>query len=99
METIPKEREADKRAKFKARRDWALALVLSIERLLLYLLGDPEDPVAVWKKLLDQFQKWTWANNLQLRRRLYSLKEAERGRSCSRAHPEILKSLLFSVIL
>ena len=77
-ETIPEEREADKRAKFVARRDRALALiVLSVEPSLLYLLGDPEDPVVVWKKLSDQFQKKTWANKLGLRRRLYSLKLKE----------------------
>lgn len=48
-ETAPPEREA---AKFVTRRDCALALiVLSVEPSLLYLLGDPEDPVTVWKKL------------------------------------------------
>ena len=46
-----------------ARRDRALAMmVLSVDPTLLYLLGDPEDPVTVWKKLSDQFQKKTWAN-------------------------------------
>ena len=62
-EAIPDEGDADARAKFVARRDRALALiVLSVEPSLLYLLGDPEDPVVVWKKLSDQFQKKTWAN-------------------------------------
>ena len=62
-------------AKFAARRDSALAhVVLSVDPSLLYLLGDPDDPVAVWKKLSDQFQKKSWANKLQLRRRLYSLR-------------------------
>ena len=74
-EVIPAVAEADQRAKFIARRDRALALiVLSVEPSLLYLLGDPEDPVLVWKKLSDQFQKKTWANKLELRRRLYSLR-------------------------
>ena len=36
--------------------------MLSVEPSLLYLIGDPEDPVVVWKKLTDQFQKKTWAN-------------------------------------
>ena len=77
-EAIPDEGDADARAKFVARRDRALALiVLSVEPSLLYLLGDPEDPVVVWKKLSDQFQKKTWANKLELRRRLYSLKLRE----------------------
>ena len=36
--------------------------------------GDPEDLVAVWKKLSDQFQKKAWANKLSLRRRLNNLR-------------------------
>ena len=43
---------------------------------ILYLIGDPEDPGVVWKKLTDQFQMM-WANKLALRRRLYSLKLKE----------------------
>ena len=67
--------EEDRRAKFMTKRDRALAIiVLSVEPSLLYLLGNPEDPVAVWKKLADQFQKKTWANKLELRRKLYSLR-------------------------
>ena len=77
-ETIPDEGQAERRAKFETRRDPALALiVLSVEPSLLYLLGEPEDPVTVWKKLSDQFQKKTWENKLGLRRRLYSLKLKE----------------------
>ena len=77
-ETIPDGGNADRRAKFEARRDRALALiVVSIEPSLLYLLGEPDDPVAVWKKLSDQFQKKTWVNKVGLRRRLYSLKLKE----------------------
>lgn len=77
-ERAPPEREADKHAKFVGRQNRALALiVLSVEPTLLYLLGDPEDPVAVWKKLSDQFQKKSWANKLQLRRRLYTLRLKE----------------------
>lgn len=45
---------------------------------MLYLIGDPEDPIVVWQKLANQFQKKTWANKLELRRKLYSLHEAER---------------------
>ena len=71
--------EADKYAKFSARRDRALAIiVLSVEPSLLYLIGDPEDPITVWKKLADQFQKKTWANKLELRRKLYSLRLKDR---------------------
>ena len=62
-------------AKFAARRDRALAaVVLSIEPSLLYLIGNPQDPTKVWKKLQDQFQKSTWANKLLLRHKLYGLK-------------------------
>ena len=77
-EEVPGAEEVERVAKFNARRDRTLALiVLSVDPSLLYLLGDLEDPVAVWKKLLDQFQKKTWANKLQLRRRLYSLRLRE----------------------
>ena len=74
-ETLPGTVEGgDRRSKFLARRDRALAtIVLTVEPSLLYLLGEPEDPSAVWQKLQDQFQKKTWANKLALRRRLHSL--------------------------
>ena len=74
-QTAPADTEAEKFAKFVSRRDKALSIiVLSVDPSLLYLLGDPEDPVAVWKKLSDQFQKKTWANKLSLRRRLNNLR-------------------------
>jgi len=70
----PEETQADKYAKFVARRDHALAIiVLAVDPSLLYLLGDPNDPVTVWKKLENQFQKKTWCNKLELHRKLYSL--------------------------
>ena len=64
------------KAKFAARKDRALAtIVLSVNPSLLYIIGDnPEDPIAVWEKLAGQFQKKTWANKLELRRKLYSLR-------------------------
>ena len=66
----PKERE-----RYAARRDKALAtVVLSVDPCLLYLIGDPVDPVAVWKKLEEQFQKKSWINRLNLRRKLHSLR-------------------------
>ena len=72
-ETAPAEGE-DGRSKFLTRRDRALAtIVLAVDPSLLYLIGDPEDPVVVWQKLQNQFQKKTWANKLALRRRLHSL--------------------------
>ena len=45
----------------------------------LYLVGEPTDPIVVWKMLAAQFQKKTWANRLHLRRKLYSLKLKEGG--------------------
>jgi hypothetical protein len=83
-ETIPDEGQAERHAKFETRRDRALALiVLSVEPSLLYLLGEPEDPVTIWKKLSDQFQKGkqAWCEEEAL------FPEAKRGRFCSRAHP------------
>ena len=50
-EECPDRAEADKHAKFMARKDRALAtIVLAVEPSLLYLLGDPEDPVekVIW---------------------------------------------------
>ena len=61
--------------KFLARKDKALAtIVLTVQPSLLYLIGDPEDPSEVWQKLESQYQKRTWANKLQLRRKLISLR-------------------------
>ena len=73
-QTAPSGEDADRLTKFTARRDWALTtIVLAVEPSLLYLIGNPENPVVVWKKLQDQFQKKTWANKLALRRKLHSL--------------------------
>ena len=56
-EKIPTEGDKDI-LKFLSRRDRALAtIVLSVDPSLLYLIGDPDDPVVVWNKLADQFQK------------------------------------------
>ena len=65
---------ADSQLKFVSRRDHALATIVSaVEPSLLYLLGNPEDPIVVWKKLRDQFQKKTWENRLALRHKLHTL--------------------------
>ena len=74
-ESPPPTTQTEKYQKYVARKDRALAIiVLSVDPLLLYLIGDPEDPIAVWKKLEDQFQKKTWATKLELRRKLHSLR-------------------------
>ena len=83
-------------AKFMSRRDRALAIVvLSVEPSLLYLIGEPADPGQVWKKLSDQFMKKTWANKLELRRKLYSLrlKEGESVQGHIRKMTEIFTAL------
>lgn len=79
-ETEPTE-GADQQARFTARRDKALAtIVLAVEPSLLYLIGaDPTDPAKVWKALADQFQRKTWANKLELKRKLFSMRLGERG--------------------
>ena len=66
--------DAGRHAKYMQRKDKALAIiVLSVDPSLLYLLGEPTDPVTVWNQLSNQFQKKTWANKLRLRRQSYSL--------------------------
>jgi len=72
---------AEQQAKFLSRKDKALAIiVLAVEPSLLYLIGaDPTDPVVVWKALADQFQHKTWANKLELKRKLFSMRLAEGG--------------------
>ena len=79
-EDAPHEGEAEAHRKFMARRDRALAIiVLAVDPSLLYLLGDPENPQTVWRKLEEQFQRKTWSNKLQLRRKLFSLKLKDGG--------------------
>ena len=96
-DTDPGEAEAAEQRKFLTRRDRALAVIVSsVEPSLLYLIGsNPENPVEVWKKLQDHFQKKTWANKLQLRRKLYSLrlKEGEPVQEHIRKMTEIFKEL------
>ena len=59
------------------------------------MIGDPENPVAVWDKLANQFQKKAWANKLKLRRKLYSLrlKEGESVQSHVKVIIEIFEAL------
>ena len=55
---------ADALVKFNKRRNRALStIVLSVKDSLLFLLGEPEDPTDVWKKLSNQFQKKSWSTN------------------------------------
>jgi hypothetical protein len=73
---------ADRRAAYATRKDKALVLaiiVLAVEPKLLYLVRDPVDPEVVWKKLGDQFQRKSWANKLELKRKLFSMKLTNDG--------------------
>ena len=57
---VPAHENADDLGKSIARRDHALAIiVLAVDPLLLYLLGEPGDPKVVWKQLQEQFQPKT----------------------------------------
>ena len=67
--------DADALTKFNKRKDKALSIiVLGVESKLLYLLGDPNDPVQVWKSLQDIFQKKSWSNKFRLKKQLYSMR-------------------------
>lgn len=77
-EVAPRETDAAAYSKFVGRRDKALAIVvLSVDPTLLYLIGEPTDPKDVWTKLVDQFQRKTWANKLEMRRKLHSMRMKE----------------------
>ena len=72
----PQQETPDAISKFRKRKDRALAtIVLAVSPTLLYLLGvEPEDPMEVWDKLANQFQKNSWSNKMSLRRKLSSLR-------------------------
>lgn len=54
--------------------------MLAVDPGLLYLIGaDHKDPVVVWKAFVDQFQRNTWANKLELKRKLFFLRLADGG--------------------
>ena len=74
-ETAPAE-GGEQLARFTARKDRALAtVVLAVDPSLLYVIGpDPTDLGEVWKALANQFQRKTWANKLDLKRKLFSLR-------------------------
>ena len=95
-EPLPDEEHADTRRKFMTRSDHAPAIVvLAVDSSLLYLLGDPKDPRAVWLKLEKQFHRKTPSNKLQLRRKLYALKlkEGEPINAHIKAMSEIFEAL------
>ena len=95
-EVAPTSSNPSEQSKFAARRDRALAtIVLSVDTSLLYLISDPQDPVVVWGKLADQFEKKTWATRLDLRRKLHSLqlKDGESAQTHIKVMTELFDSL------
>ena len=96
MEQLPDPEDRNQYSKFVSQRDKALATIsLSVNPSLLYLIGDPEDSVCVWKKLSYQFQKKTWANKLVLRQQLHllCLKEGDSVHEHIKAMTEIFNEL------
>ena len=86
----------ESRRKFKIRYEKALTtIVLSVSPSLLYLLGDPEDPVEVWETLENQFQKKSWANKLILKTRLsrMKLKDSQTASDHIKSMTEIFQEL------
>ena len=68
---------------FVARSGKALStIVLSVSPSLLYLIGESNSPVAVWRKLVNHFQKSSWANQFALRKELYSCSMAPNSSIC-----------------
>ena len=59
------------------------------------MVGDPENPVTVWQKLDNQFQKNTWANMLELCQKLYvmHLKKGESVQNHVKVITEIFEVL------
>ena len=67
--------------KYQLRVDKALSIIMiSISPSLLYLVGDPENPVTVWGKLESHFQRSSWVNQFVLRKKLYNLKLSSDGK-------------------
>ncbi|KAF2354185.1 Reverse transcriptase RNA-dependent DNA polymerase [Trinorchestia longiramus] len=74
-ETISSTADEAARRKFESHRDLALAtIVLGVDQSQLYLLGDPTDPVEVWRKLQNTFQKKSWVNKFRLKKKLFNMK-------------------------
>ena len=41
-------------------------IILAVDLSLLYLIGKPENPIVIWKKLANQYVKKGWATRLDL---------------------------------
>ena len=76
VDSVPTTAEA--LAIYNAKRGRALStIVLSLSPSLLYLIGNPEDPQAVWTTLENHFHKSSWSNQFSLRKKLYSMKMSD----------------------
>ena len=68
LEDGPTQDTEDGWNKFRKRKEKCLAnIVLTVSPELLYILGgdqEIDDPVEVWRKLSNQFQKRSWSNKL-----------------------------------
>lgn len=74
-ELAPSDSASAEYTKFSIRRDKALAtIVLTLDPDLIYLIGDAEDPVIVWKLLQETFQKKSVASKFALRKKLINTK-------------------------
>ena len=96
LEDARRRESEESRRKFKIRYEKALTtIVLSVSPSLLYLLGEPEDPVKVWDTLENQFQKKSWANKLILKTKLsrMRLKENQSVSEHIRGMTEIFQEL------
>ena len=80
-ETLANGASEELREAFETRKNKAFyTIVLSIHPSLLWIISpDEEDPVVVWKKLKDMYQKDTFANKRELRKKLCTARLAEGG--------------------
>lgn len=63
-EDVPAESNAEAHGKYMTRKNRVLAnIVLAVDPLLLFLLGNPKGPAAVWRKLEEQFQRKPQSTN------------------------------------
>ena len=95
-ETAPVDITSREYATYMTRYNKALAtIILTLDPNLLYLPGEPDNPVSVWEKLAKQFQKKSWVNKLILRHKLYSLqlKECDSVQEHIKAMTEVFNEL------
>ena len=70
-------------------------MVLSVDPRSSTILENQEDPVVVWKKLADQFEKKTRATSLDLRHKLHSIRL--KGGDSTQEHIKAMTELFYSL--